>query len=149
MQLTQLGIDDKDKIKELFRAVFTREPWNDDWSDEAQLDAYITDLTGNANSLTMGYLEDGKLIGLSMGYIKHWYKGTEYFIDEFCILTERQGEGLGSAFFDALEVFLTERGIEQIFLQTDENTPAYRFYQNRGFTELKGHVSFSKIIVKR
>jgi hypothetical protein len=28
------------------------------------------------------------MVGLSMGYIKHWYEGTEYFINEFCVKTE-------------------------------------------------------------
>lgn len=41
--------------------------WNDDWSDETQLCEYIMDLIGNRNSLTLGFFEDGELIGLSMG----------------------------------------------------------------------------------
>ena len=32
---------DFDLIKKLFVSVFKEEPWNDDWSDEKQLDAYI------------------------------------------------------------------------------------------------------------
>ena len=148
MELTQLSIKDKDIIKELFGSVFMNAPWYDDWSNEAQLDAYITDLIGNPNSLTLGYIEDGRLLGVTMGFIKHWYKGTEYVIDEFCILTERQGTGLGSAFIEALEKFLPEHGIEHIFLQTDDTMPAYNFYLKRGFTELKGHVSFSKDLSK-
>ena len=28
-------------IKELFVSVFTKEPWNDDWSDENQLELYL------------------------------------------------------------------------------------------------------------
>ncbi|MCR5121166.1 MAG: GNAT family N-acetyltransferase [Ruminococcus sp.] len=144
MELTRLDIRDKEIVKELFRAVFTNEPWNDDWSDEAQLDAYITDLTGNPTSLTFGYFEDGRLVGMTMGSIKHWYRGTEYVIDEFCILTERQGCGIGSAFFAELERVLAKMGIYHIFLQTDENMPAYDFYKKHGLTELKGHVSFAK-----
>ena len=33
-----------EKVKELFKSVFCAEPWNDDWSDGEQLDAYIKDL---------------------------------------------------------------------------------------------------------
>ena len=39
-------------IKELFVSVFTKEPWNDDWSDENQLELYLHDLVGQSNSLT-------------------------------------------------------------------------------------------------
>ena len=54
-------------VKELFRAVFTGAPWHDDWSDEAQLDAYLRDLTGNANSLGIGLFENGALTAASLG----------------------------------------------------------------------------------
>lgn len=42
-------------IRDLFVSVFTKEPWNDDWSDENQLRLYIQDLTGQKNSMTLAY----------------------------------------------------------------------------------------------
>ena len=80
MELKRLSINDKEAIKELFTGVFTGEPWNDDWSDSKQLDCYIDDLCGQSYSLTYGLFEGGELIGLSMGYIKHWYTGTEGYL---------------------------------------------------------------------
>ena len=68
-------------IKELFVSVFINEPWNDDWSDENQLHLYIQDLVGQGNSLTFGLFEETELIGISMGHIKHWYTGTDFFAD--------------------------------------------------------------------
>ena len=91
--LRELDSSDFDDIKTLFRGVFTQPPWNDDWSDEAQLDAYLKDLMGARTPLTLGLIEDGELIGLSLGSIKHWYEGTEYVIDELCIRTDLQGKG--------------------------------------------------------
>lgn len=85
-----------EEIKVFYKAVFTIEPWNDDWSDDNQLHQYITDLTGNANSLTFGLFRGEEMIGLSMGKIMHWYTGTQYYIDEFCIKTSEQGSGLGT-----------------------------------------------------
>lgn len=46
MELKELKSMDRESIIQLFIDVFSNEPWNDDWSDTAQLDAYITDLTG-------------------------------------------------------------------------------------------------------
>ena len=87
-ELKELGMPNLNEVKTFFKSVFTIEPWNDDWSDENQLTEYITDLVGNKTSLTFGLFEDGKMLGLAMGRIKHWYSGTEYNIDEFCISTE-------------------------------------------------------------
>lgn len=140
----RIGVSETEIIKELFTGVFTIAPWNDDWSDGEQLDLYIQDLIGQNNSLTYGLFENGKLIGLSMGHIRHWYSGTEYYIDELCIQTDKQGNGIGTYFLKEIEKGIKELGMTQIFLQTGSNVPAYGFYQKNGFFELKELVSFVK-----
>ncbi len=144
MELKKLTVQDRDIITDLFRDVFTHEPWNDDWSDGAQLDAYIGDLTGQRNSLALGFFDGERLTALSLGFVKHWFAGTEYVIDEFCVDRNRQGRGTGTAFLEAIEEYLREHGIFRIFLQTGKDMPAYSFYLKNGFRELEGHVSFSK-----
>ena len=87
--IKELSVDFIKEIKTLFAEIFTNEPWNDDWSDENQLHNYILDLTGNRNSLAIGLFEDDEFIGMALGSIKHWYTGTEYYIDEFCIKSQK------------------------------------------------------------
>ena len=140
----RIGMNEKEMIKELFTSVFTIEPWNDDWSNQEQLDLYLSDLVGQSNSLTYGLFEAGELIGVSMGRIRHWYSGTEYYIDELCVRTDKQGNGIGTYFVNEIEKAIKEIGLVQIFLQTESSVPAYGFYQKNGFLELKEHVSFVK-----
>lgn len=142
--LKELSPENIEEIKAFFCDIFSREPWNDDWSCPVQLHAYIEDLICNANSLTLGLFENGDMAGLSMGSIRHWYSGTEYHIDEFCIKTDLQGKGIGTRFLREVERFLKEKGVAQIFLQTERTVPAYAFYQKNGYTELPGHVGFTK-----
>ncbi len=131
-------------IEELFVSVFSKEPWNDDWSDEKQLHLYIQDLTGQSNSLTFGLFEGTELIGVSMGHIKHWYTGTEYFIDELCVSTAKQGQGIGTLFLNMIEKACRELELTHIFLLTENDVPAYEFYQKRGFYRLENSVSLAK-----
>ncbi len=142
----RIGPEEREAIRGLFLRVFTAEPWKDDWSDREQLDAYLRDLTGQSNSLAYGLYENGTLTGVSMGNIRHWYTGTEYYVDELCIRPDRQGRGLGTLFLKEIEKAVRELGVTQIFLQTESTVPAYDFYRKNGFTELKGHVSFAKRI---
>lgn len=142
----KIGINETEIIKDLFTSVFTIEPWNDDWSNREQLNLYLLDLIGQSNSLTYGLFENDKLIGVSMGHIKHWHSGTEYYIEELCIQTEKQGKGTGTFFLKEIENAVKEIGLVQIFLQTENNVPAYSFYKKNGFCELKEHVSFVKQI---
>lgn len=142
--IKRLSINDKEIIKNLFTSVFTIAPWYDDWSDKNQLDMCITDLIGQSYSLTYGLYDDDELIGISMGYIKHWYSGTEYIIEEFCIKTDRQGSGAGTFFVAEIEKAIKELGLKQIFLLTDTNVPAYNFYKKNGFDECSTIVAFAK-----
>ena len=144
-ELVELDGSSFEDIKTLFRSVFTQPPWNDDWSDEEQLDQYLLDLMGTRLPLVLGLVEDGELIGVSLGNIRHWYEGTEYLIDELCIKTEMQGRGYGSLFLSLIEEHLRERGLHTIYLTTDRNVPAYEFYRSRGFIELPDDVAFFKM----
>ncbi len=132
------------EIRELFVNVFTKEPWNDDWSDENQLRLYIHDLVGQDNSLTFGLYEGNELIGVSMGHIKHWYTGTEYYIDELCISTEKQGHGAGTLFVGEIEKACGEMGLTHLFLLTGKDVPAFRFYKNQDFRAAENMVAFVK-----
>lgn len=98
MELRVLTDANPEELTALFASVFTAAPWHDDWSDAEQLRQYILDLTGNRNSLTLGYYDGNEMIGLSMGHIRHWYEGTKYMIDELCVRADRQGRGVGTAF---------------------------------------------------
>lgn len=65
----RIGMNEIEIIKELFINVFTREPWNDEWSNQEQLDLYLFDLVGQNNSLTYGLFEDEQLVGVAMGIL--------------------------------------------------------------------------------
>lgn len=143
-ELKEININNIEEIKSLFAEIFTKEPWNDDWSDLTQLHEYIMDLIGNRNSLTLGLFENDELIGLSMGSIMHWHIGTEYYIFEFCIKTEYQSKGIGTEFLQAVEQYAKNKEITHIFLQTERTVPAFNFYKKNGFIELKDHISLFK-----
>ncbi len=145
MELCELGLDNIEEIKKIFLKIFSAEPWNDCWEDK-QLHQYILELIGNSNSLSFGLYEGGTLIGISLGRIKHWCQGTEYWIDEFGILPEMQGQGFGSEFLKEIERALVKKGIPAIVLLTERTVPAYRFYQKCGFQEQEEQVLFAKAI---
>lgn len=142
--IKELGMEYLDEIKGLYADIFMNKPWNDDWSDEARLQQYIQDLIGNSNSLTIGLFENDMLIGLSMGSILHWYSGIEYYIFEFCIKREKQGQGMGTVFLEQIEEYVKRKQVSHIVLQTERNVPAFKFYRKNGFVELEDSVSLYK-----
>ena len=139
-----LSQSDLPEMAGLYKAAFYGEPWNDDWSDEEQLMEYVKEKSGGFHAINYGLLKDGKLVAISMGQITHWWEGTNYVLDELCVSPEYQGTGIGSRFMELIEADLKKRDVKGIFLQTDIDKPAYRFYQKNGFKELSKHVSFFK-----
>lgn len=136
-RLQELSASSVKEIEALFVDVFTKEPWNDDWSDSNQLDRYLMDVVGNPNSLSLGLYIGDRLVAISLGSIIHWYAGTEYYIREFCVARDLQGRGVGCAFLALIEDFIASRGIRAIILSTETDAPAYAFYRKNGFAELE------------
>lgn len=145
MEIRELGVKDIEDIKMMIIRIFSGDPWNDLWTEE-QLHLYVLELIGNRNSLSFGFYEEGELIGISLGRVKHWYEGTEYWIDEFGILPEKQKNGLGSEFLTAIEHCLAANKIEGIVLLTEKTIPAYYFYHKNGFSEKEEQVFLAKQI---
>ncbi len=136
------------QIAELYKNAFAQEPWNDDWSNARQLAEYIREISCSFNSLNYGLLIDGNLSAISIGMIRHWWEGTNYNIEEFCVAPHIQNKGIGSRFMKMIESDIKKRGLSGIFLQTDNDKPSYRFYQKNSFNELDSHVSFYKSVIK-
>lgn len=144
MEIRKLSVNDAEEIKFIIKETFSREPWNDDWNDAQQFHSYILDLIDNRNSLSLGLYDNGILIGVSLGRIKHWYTGVEYWIDDLAVLPRFQGNGYGSQFIDMIEGFVKENGIVGIVLFTEKEIPAYGLYVKKSFVEKKERVFFEK-----
>lgn len=140
----RIGLEQKEQVKEKFLQVFTDAPWFDDWSDPEQLDMYLNDLMGQSYSVAFGLYEGNDLIGASLGYIKHWFSGTEYIIDEFFIVKEKQGKGIGTYFMEEIGDAIKEMGVFTVFLLTERGVPAYDFYIKNGFNEIPETTAFWK-----
>lgn len=134
------------QMAELYRISFKGEPWNDDWSDASQLNAYMKEISGNYNALNYGLVIEGQLVAMSIGMIRHWWEGTNYNIEELCVSPELRNKGMGSRFMKMIEDDIFKRGLCGIFLQTDSDKPSYRFYKKNEFFDLDKHVSLYKSV---
>ena len=145
MDIQEITIEQIEDVKRLMLAVFSGEPWNDAWTED-QLHAYLTQLMGEHHSLSFGIYLHGSLSGVSLGKIKSWCEGTEYWIEEFGVLPQMQRKGVGSQFIQEMEKALIKRGITHIVLLTERDVPAYGFYQKNGFEEKKEYAFFAKTL---
>ena len=141
MEVREICLAHVKEISQLFNEIFSREPWNDEQSEE-DLSIYMHDLVGNRLSLSIGLYDGNQLIGIALGRIKHWYNGREFWIDEFGIMTDEQSKGLGSQFMDLVVDYTKKRGIDRIMLITERefsatlmSTPDLKEYYYRDIEE--------------
>lgn len=140
----QLGEEYFEQMAVFYRDVFSSPPWNDDWSDSKQLMAYIKDIAGCWNSLTYALYDGREMIALAFGCSRHWWGGTEYVIEEFCVSAKMQGRGIGSSFLKLIEDEIKKQGMNGIYLCTERDKSAYDFYIKNGFEPMPNHISFYK-----
>jgi GNAT superfamily N-acetyltransferase len=144
IEVKDLTKDMIDECVDLYMDVFSREPWNDVFESREQVIPYFTNSL--ANNYYLGYvaMKDGKIIGLCVGMKKPWLAGLEYYIDEFCVHMDLQGQGIGSYFLKEVETRAKEEGVNGFLLNTSKNYDAFQFYEKNGYSPIGDLVVLGK-----
>lgn len=146
LQVVEFNMGMLDECVDLFIDVFSREPWDDSYDSR---DVVVNFLKNHyQNNYFLGYVAiiNEKIVGASIGYMKPWIEGMEYYVDQFFIDYASQNTGIGTKFIQKIEKDLKKKNINAIFLLTDEGTPAHRFYLKTGFSVLKKCLVFAKSV---
>ena len=120
---------------DLYQEVFSKEPWLEN-SDRNDVERYFLNfMDGNK---FVGYVlkANNKIIAVSIGFLKPWIKGEEYYIDQFYVDYNSQGKGIGTFFLSKIKEHLIELDIHAIILTTEKEFPSYNFYKKNGFSQI-------------
>lgn len=133
------------KCTRLFIDVFNQEPWNDKWSEEVAKQ-YLLDYTNTPGFMGIIAVKEGVVIGFIFGAHKVWWSGNEFFINEMCVKTENQKNGIGSMLLNYLLKKLDSENVSHLSLLTNRGIPAESFYKKNRFTEIKRLMFLSQSI---
>ena len=116
---------------QLFSHVFSTEPWNEPWTEEDAFKRlnHFFESKGFVGVL----LESDSVMGFALGNIEPFHFGDMFYLREMCIDTKRQNSGHGYKLLESLEENLKNMNVHSIYLTTDIETPASKFYQKHGF----------------
>ncbi|KPH76254.1 MULTISPECIES: GNAT family N-acetyltransferase [Bacillaceae] len=126
-----------------FMDVFNQEPWNDEWTKETAKN-YLEDFTHTPGFKGIVAFDGEEMIGFIFGNLKHWWSGDEFFINEMCVVADKQNSGIGSKMMNNLIKELKLDGVSMISLLTDRGIPAEGFYKKHGFSEIERLVFLSR-----
>lgn len=136
-------------VVELYKDVFTAEPWNDVWISEEQVEYYLNELVENPVFDGFVVYENSLLLAACFGHKRSWWNGKEFFIDELFVANQMQGKGIGSKLLEYVEKDLLMDDYFRITLLTNKNLPAEEFYLKQGFNIIQNRIIMAKNILKR
>lgn len=133
LDFSSFSWEDLDESAELFKNVFSMDPWNDEWVSLDQSRNYLRELV--ANPVFEGFVvrEDSEIVAVCLGHRRSWWMGKEFFVDEFFVENVRQGNGIRSKTIEYLVKTLINEGYTRLTLLTNREIPAETFYLKNGF----------------
>jgi GNAT superfamily N-acetyltransferase len=139
MKIRQITKNDIGECARLFSHVFSSEPWNEPWTEDGAFKrlSHFFESKGFVGVL----LEDDHVMGFALGNTEPFHFGDLYYLREMCIDQDIQNSGYGYKLLNILEENLREQQVNSIYLTTDRQIPASKFYQKNGFN-LKESMGF-------
>jgi len=133
MQLTEFETDDLAPAAELFAAIFSGEPWNEEWT-AAKAEKRLKDFMSAVNFFGVCCYEQEELLGFALGHREQWPGGEGFHLQEMGVKKARQGQGIGTKLLKELGQQLKQEQVGEIYLVTAQGSRAESFYRANGFT---------------
>lgn len=144
MYLAEMSEAHIEACVDLFIDVFSKAPWNDIYASREQVAGFFRNYIHNNGFIGFVLKDKNAVLAMSIGLEKPWIHGMEYYIDQFCVKAELQGQGIGSIFLKRIEKELRRKKINAVILNTERGFPAEKFYLKNGFQALHEYVILSK-----
>ncbi|MEM0360134.1 MAG: GNAT family N-acetyltransferase [Candidatus Diapherotrites archaeon] len=120
---------------ELIRKEFGKKPYNEKWSKGKAWNA-VKKAMQREPRLCFIAMKGEKRTGMVFGWESHFEpEGKGYFIEEFIIAEEFQGQGIGKKTLQLIEKKLAKKGFKVISLLSHKKAFAFVFYQKNNFKE--------------
>ncbi len=131
---------DSKGIAEIYRRVYSEAPYHEKWSKKTALERVRDEL------------EDGKIYVAEVekkvaGFIAfstyEWFDGKWGYIDDFAILKEYRGRGIGKMLMKKVEEDLRKAKVKVIDLRVHKKAKAFNMYKKLKYKE-NGYVDMEK-----
>lgn len=132
MILRDLAPADLPDCARFFSTVFNTAPWDENWSHESSLER-LGACAATPNFLGLVAEDQDGIAGLAICYWQRYEDERHFYLLEFCVVNERQGEDIGTRMLEALHDRLKTEGVHRIYTPTAREPPAQAFYEKCGF----------------
>jgi aminoglycoside 6'-N-acetyltransferase I len=142
-----LSEKDLEEASGIFKKVFSSNPWNEPWSFNTSYKRLL-DISNTPGYIGIGYFDsNNQMIGFLVGNEEQWADSTNFYINEICVLTNVQTNGIGTSLLKYLRGVLTQKNVDTAYLSTErgEGKPEL-FFRKNGYVTNESRVLMTMTI---
>ena len=141
MKIRKATKKDAKAISEIYKKVYSEKPYLELWKDEVILEK----INENLKWQKIFVAEDnGNIIGFIFCYTFLWWNGMRGYIEDFGILKEYRGKGVGKKLLRYAEDKMKELNVNLIWLDVNKKAiVAKKLYKKRGYRD-SGYIKLEK-----
>ena len=113
-------------------SAFNGQPWYDHWTLE-RAEESLWSAFSSPNFWGLYVVKEHVIVGYILGEKSIFMNEDVFHINELCIQTDFQRQGLGQLLLDALKLKLQREGVASLSLMTGQNPSIQGFYKRNGF----------------
>jgi aminoglycoside 6'-N-acetyltransferase I len=148
MKITAITIMQLQKIIDVYMNTFNNSNWNENW-EFADTEKRLTDIIKTPGFTGLAVIDEDKLVGMVLGNIQRYCNQNHYNLQEMCVVPDYRSKGIGSFLLSELQKTLTEKGVSKIYLLTERDSLAEKFYIKNDFYKSNKIQVLGKIISKK
>ncbi len=139
-----LSENDIEEASIVFTNVFSSNPWNEPWSSQTSYKRLV-DISKTPGYIGIGYFDsNNQMIGFLVGNEEQWADSKSFYINEICVLTNIQQNGIGTSLLKYLKDILTQKSVDTVYLSTERGTGKPElFFRKNGFVTNESRVLMS------
>ncbi len=120
-----------DKCAHLYVEVFNSEPCNERWTFETARTKLFEIL--NTPGFVGFVFKQDELLGFVAGYCKQGPISKSFYLEEICVRSHKQRQGIGTKLLNQLRDTLTTMEVTGVYLLTNKDGQAEAFYSKHGY----------------
>jgi ribosomal protein S18 acetylase RimI-like enzyme len=125
-------IEHLERASKIYTDCFNGPPWHDGWTQETAMER-LRMLLDYPDALGLVAIRNEEIVGLVVGNCEPWSDGISYYLNELCVSSNEQRNGIAQSLLTNLVKELKNRKVESIYLLTEHGSGAESFFLKQGF----------------
>lgn len=142
-----LSEKDLEEASIIFTDVFSSNPWNEPWNFHTS-HKRLLDISNTPGYIGIGdFNSNNQMIGFLVGNEEQWADSTNFYINEICVLTNVQTNGIGTSLLKYLRDILTQKNVDTVYLSTERGKGKPElFFRKNGYVTNESRVLMTMAI---